>query len=277
MFMQPIQLEIDMEYGSFDISDEKYRALPALSNHELQLFAKDASLYAWNKEAPRDPNKTGAADTGSVLHIMLLEPQNFDDKVMVSSVKGRTTKTFIDEQIANPDKFVITEAELDQLKVMKLSCMANPMFRRIMEADGKGEQSIVVHDSERNIDLKIRVDWLIDSIKLPADIKTTSDIEEWRSDRAWINPLFKFGYGYTASFYLHALSIHYGEDVNEYIFPIVQKSAALGRYPASVFRITLDELDSMGFWSATQANLDRFSEAFHSNNFISFEQFPNFN
>lgn len=263
-----------MEYGVFDISDKDYRALPALSNHELQLFSKDPSLYVWNKTAPRDPNKVGTADVGSVLHIMLLEPQNFDDKVLVSSVKGRTTQKFVSEQIENPDKFVITESELDQLKVMRLSCLANPMFKRIMEADGKGEQSIVVRDEERDIDLKIRVDWLIDSMKLPADIKTTGDIEDWRSDRAWINPLFKFGYGYTASFYLHALSIHYGEDINEYIFPIVQKSAALGRYPASVFRVSRDELDSMGFWAATQSNLDRFAEAYHNDNFVSFEQFP---
>ena len=266
-----------MKYGLFDISDSEYRALPALSNHELQLFAKDPSLYAWNKEAPIDPNKSGAAEFGKALHVMILEPQNFDDKIMVSSVKGKTTQKFIAEQIANPDKIVVTESELDQLKVMQLSAMANPMFKRIFSAKGgKGEQSIVVHDDERNIDLKIRVDWLIDDVKLPCDLKTSADIEDWRSDKAWINPLFKMGYGYTAAFYLYALGLYYGEDVNEYIFPVVQKSSALGRYPVSVFRITRDELDSMGFWAATQNNITSFAEAYHSNNFTSFEQFPNF-
>lgn len=266
-----------MKYGLLDISDKEYRAIPALSNHELQLFAKDASLYVWNKNAPVDPNKAQTADFGNVLHIMLLEPENFDSKVIVSSVKGRTTKTFIDEQIQNPDKIVITEAELDQARVMKLSALANPMFKRILDSQGKGEQSIVVNDKERDIDLKIRVDWLIDSVALACDVKTTSDIEEWRSDKSWINPLFKFGYGYTASFYLHAMSIHYGKDINEYVFPIIQKSASLGRYPASVFRITRDELEAMGFWSATQANIDSFAKAYHANDFLSFEQFPKFN
>lgn len=266
-----------MKYGLFDIPDSEYRALPALSNHELQLFAKNPSLFVWNREAPSDPNKSATADFGNALHVSLLEPEKYDDKVLVSSVKGRATQTFIKEQIDNPGKFVITEAENDQIQVMKLSCMANPMFKRIMTAKGKGEQSIVVHDKDRDIDLKIRVDWLIDSVRLPCDLKTTSDIEDWRSDKSWINPLFKFGYGYTASFYLHALSIHYGEDVNEYVFPIVQKSAALGRYPASVFRITREELDAMGFWSATQVNIDNFAKAFHDNDFTSFEQFPRFN
>lgn len=265
-----------MKYGLFNISDTEYRALPALSNHELQLFAKDPSLYVWNKTAPVDPSKSQTADFGSVLHLMLLEPHLFDEKVLVSSVKGRTTKTFVDEQIANPGKYVLTESEVDQLKVMHLSCMANPMFKRIMAAKGIGEASIVVHDKDRDIDLKIRVDWLIESMKLPCDIKTTDDIEKWRSDREWINPLYAMGYGYTASFYLHALSLHYGEDINEYVFPIIQKSSSIGRYPASVFRITRDELDSMGFWAATQSNIDRFTDAFHRNDFVSFEQFPQF-
>ena len=204
-----------MKYGLFDISDKEYRDIPALSNHELQLFAKDPSLYIWNKNAPRDPNKSQTADFGSVLHLMLVEPENFDDKVLVSSVKGRTTKTFIDEQISNPDKYVLTESELDQLKVMQLSAMANPMFKRIMSANGLGEASIIVRDESRDIDLKVRVDWLIDSMMLPCDIKTTDDIEKWRSDREWINPLYAFGYGFTASFYLYALSLHYGPDINE--------------------------------------------------------------
>ncbi len=266
-----------MEYGLFDISDAEYRALPALSNHELQLFAKDPSLYMWNKNAPVDPNKSTTAEFGKALHVMILEPHNFDDKIMVSSVKGRTTQKFISEQVENPDKIVITESELDQLKVMQLSAMANPMFKRIMSADGKGEQSIVVHDGDRNIDLKIRVDWLIDSMPLPCDLKTTADIEDWRSDKQWINPLYKMGYGLTAAFYLHAMELHYKKEVNEYIFPIVQKSASLGRYPVSVFRITKDELDALGFWSVTQCNISNFAEAFHANKFTSFEQFPKFN
>jgi exodeoxyribonuclease VIII len=265
-----------VEYGLFDISDSDYRKLPALSNHELQLFAKDASLYMWNKNAPVDPNKSATAEFGKALHVMILEPDNFDEKIMVSSVKGKTTQKFISEQIENPDKIVVTESELDQLKVMKLSAMANPMFKRIMDADGKGEQSIVVHDDERNIDLKIRVDWLIDSLPLPCDLKTTADIEDWRSDKQWINPLYKMGYGLTAAFYLYVMELHYKKEMSEYIFPIVQKSASLGRYPVSVFRITKDELCSLGFWDATQANINNFAEAFHSNKFTSFEQFPNF-
>lgn len=266
-----------MKYGLFDISDEDYRALPALSNHELQLFAKDPSLYVWNKNAPVDPNKSTTAEFGKALHVLILEPHNFDDKVMVSGFKTKSAAGFIKEQVENPDKIVVTEQELDQLKVMQLSAMANPMFKRIMSADGKGEQSIVVHDDANNIDLKIRVDWLIDSIQLPCDLKTTADIEDWRSDKAWINPLYKMGYGLTAAFYLNAMELHYGKELSEYIFPIVQKSASLGRYPVSVFRITKDELINLGFWEENQANIASFAKAFHSNSFTSFEQFPIFN
>ncbi len=264
-----------MDYGLLDIPDEEYRSIPALSNHELQLFAKDPSLYMWNKNAPVDPNKSATAEFGKALHVMVLEPQNEAEKIMVSSVKGKTTAKFISEQVENPDKIVVTESEYDQLQVMKLSAMANPMFKRIFShKNGKGEQSIVVHDDERSIDLKIRVDWLIDSLPLVCDLKTTADIDEWRNDRPWINPLHKMGYGHTAAFYLYVASLHYGKELNEYIFPVVQKSASLGRYPVSVFQITREELMQYGFWDKCQDNITRFADCYHANNFTSFERFP---
>lgn len=269
----------ELTCGMFlDMPDQQYRAIPALSNGSLQLFAKDPSLYAWSMTAPSDPNKATTADFGKVLHIMLVEPHRFDDSVLVSSVKGRTTKTFVDEQINNPDKIVITEDELTQIKVMHLSAMCNPMFERIMKSDGNGEVSFVVYDKERDVHLKCRVDWLIGSGRdvLPCDIKSTADIEEWRSNREWINPLFKHGYGHTSAFYLHVLSLSYGFEINEYAFPIIQKSASLGRYPASVFRITREELEYMGFWADVQKNITMFAERYHANNFVSFESFPQF-
>lgn len=267
-----------MKLGKFtSMADADYRALPALSNGELQLFAKNPSLYVWNKAAPADPVKSTTADFGRALHMMLVEPERADDGILVSSVKGRTTKTFIDEQINNPDKIVVTEDEFTQLKTMMLSAKCNPMFERLMRT-GDGEVSFVVYDKERDLYLKCRVDWLIESGAnvLPCDVKTTADIEDWRSDRSWINPLFKHGYGHTAAFYLHALSLHYGKELHEYAFPIIQKSSSLGKYPASVFNITREELEYMGFWSATQKSITHFAERFHANDFVSFESFPQF-
>lgn len=257
-----------------DLPEKEYRSDSALCNSELQLFSKCASLYAWDKEAPQDPKKADTADLGSALHVMLLEPQNFEQKVMVSSVKGRKTKMFEDEVLSNPDKIVLTEEELAQLRVTELSCKANPMFNRVLSSKGSCETSIFVEDKSRDLNLKIRVDKIIDlSTPLFCDLKYTANIKDWRSDKEWINPLYEKGYGFTAAFYLYVGSLHYGVDLQEYVFPLAQKSVELGRYPATVFTIKREQLEDGGFWQEVQSNLDNFAEAYHSDNFSTFEYF----
>jgi exodeoxyribonuclease VIII len=262
--------------GQFDIPQAEYRAIDALSNGEAQMFAKNPSAYIWNKTAPLDSSKANTADTGTALHALLLEPETYDDLIKVASVKGRDTQAFKKEQAEYPDCIVMTEKEEEQVRIMAQSAKCDPMFNALLNADGECETSIVVWDEERGIYLKIRPDKVavIGESFLLTDAKTTATLDDWRTDKPWLNPLFKHGYGHTAAFYLHAASIHYGVELTEYAFAVVQKSASLGRYPVSVFTISKDELIEMGFWGAMQANLDHFADRLKSNNFMTAERFP---
>lgn len=259
---------------------QEYRDDEALSNHELQIFKNNPSSYIWNKKAPSDPNKTGTSDLGTALHAKLLEPETYDDLIIVADVKGRNTVAFNKLQIENPEKIVLTEVEAEQVRIMADSAGHDPMFKVILGCDGQAEASIFVTDPDTGLKLKIRPDkvlysFLGQSVTL-ADVKTTSNIDDWRNTAKWKNPLFTFGYGFTAAYYLYAASIHFKTELTEYLFPIVQTSSALGKYPVSVFKITKQELIEMGFWDEMLETLKYFAHCKALNEFTTFEYFPQF-
>ena len=259
-----------------DISMQEYRDHDALSNHELQIFKNNPSSFIWNRTAPQDPAKATTAEIGTALHCMLLEHEKFDDLVIVSDIKGRTTQGFQKLQIENLDKIVLTEIEAEHIRFMALSAKCDPMFNDILNQQGYCEQSIFV-DSDYG-KLKIRPDKITSNQVNVClyDVKTTANIEDWRSDKPWINPLFKFGYGFTAAYYMFVASIHFKCEVDEYTFLVVQTSASLGRYPVTVFKITKEELIAIGFWDDMLMTLEDYKLCAANNYWLTYESFPNF-
>lgn len=264
--------------GLYDIPMAEYQNADFLANSELQLFKQSASDYIWNKSAPIDTKKATTADFGTALHTRLLEPHLFEDSIIVSSTKGRTAQAFIDMQNQNPDKIILTSDESDQIELMAESANAHPMYKYILAAKGKCESSIFVNDPRTGLNLKIRPDKIVNGKSQPlfCDVKSTADIEKWRMDRQWLNPLFDMGYGFTAAYYLYVGSIHYGIELNKYAFLVSSKSVLLGRYPVSVFIITKDELIEYGFWDEMIESLDKFAEFKAKDNWTHFEHFPHF-
>ena len=258
---------------------KEYHAAEGLSNHALQIFKNDPASYIWSKTAPQDPSKVNASDIGTATHTALLEPHLLDDEVVVSGFKGRATGGFIKDQADNPDKIVLTEVEMEKVKVMALSATCHPTFNEHLGADGICEASIFVTCPETGIKLKIRPDKIVDTFRgeqvfILDDVKTTANIEDWRSEQHWKNPLTNFGYGFTAAFYLYAASIYFKEELQEYNFLIVQTTANMGRYPVGVFTISRQELIDMGFWDDMLATLRYFKFVSDSGEWATVEHFP---
>lgn len=260
------------------ISMQEYRQHDALSNHELQIFKNNPSSFIWNKFAPSDPAKVGTSDKGTALHALLLEPETYNDLIIVADVKGRQTQAFQKLQFENPDNIILTEIEAEEVRIMADSATHDPMFKSLLDAEGECETSIFVTEPITGLELKIRPDKVcyIDGRPILTDLKTTSSIDDWRSRQQWKNPLFSFGYGFTAAYYLYVGSIHFGVNLTEYVFPIVQTSASLGKYPVSVFTITKNELIQIGFWQQMLDTLAEFKIRKEQNSFTTTEYFPSF-
>jgi len=260
-----------------NITNSEYRSRKGISNSELLMIGQSPADFIWNRDAPIDPSKSLTKDFGTALHTAVLEPHLFDDSIIVSSVKGRDTKTFQQEIIDNPDKTVLTEIEAEKIRIMKASAMAHPVFKQIINDSELNEVSIFARDESRDIDLKIRPDIdLVEKYGFLGDVKTTASLDDWRSDKPWANPLIKENYGHTASFYLYAASLHYGFDVDVYKFLAIQKTVKLSRYPVTVFSVDRDYLIANGFWDKMLENLDVYTKCFHENKWDFDELLPMF-
>jgi hypothetical protein len=277
-----LELTFDKHFdylGEYDIPMSVYRKADGLANSELQMFITNPSSYIWNKTAPRDMAKATTADVGTCLHTKLLEPHLYDDEVIVSDIKGRSSSSFRIMQTKNPTKIIITEAEANQIDIMARSAMSDPMFRSLIDMAGACESSIFVDDPMTGLRLKIRPD-KVGIVKgqhpLLIDVKTSASLDEWRSDKPWLNPLFKFGYGFTAAYYIYVASILYGVELDRYVFLVAQKQSMLGRYPASTFVVTKDELVDLGFWDEMISALNDFATHKENNDWMTYEKFPEF-
>ena len=259
------------------ISNDEYRKMQGVANSDLLMIKKNPSDYPWSKVAPVDYSKIADRDFGTALHTALLEPEKFDNDVLVSSVSGRTTKTFMKEVSDNPDKTVLTEIEAEQIRIMQASALAHPSMSRFLNADGDRESSIFVYDESFDVWLKCRPD--IDAFEkhgFVGDLKSTASINDWREGVEWKNPLFKLEYGHTAAYYLYVMSMFYGKPVDTYKFGLCQKTIELGKYPQSVFTISRGELEELGFWNDMLNNLGEYSRRLKANDWVYEEVFPMF-
>jgi len=264
-------------YKSLPMHD--YQEANAISNSGLLLIERNPADFKWSKDAPKDPSKSGTSDFGTASHTALIEPEKFDESVLIGPTKSRDSKGFTEfEREHGAGKIVLLENEETQIRIMKASANAHPTMAKFLSIDSDVEPSIFVLDKDREIMRKIRPDLDLHKGGFPllCDVKTTADISAWRSPLRWKNPLFEFNYGHTAAYYMDTASIHYGKQIDEYSFLLLQKNIEMGRYPVSVFTITREELEQYGFFDRVNNNLDRYAECLHSNNWFGVERFPIF-
>jgi exodeoxyribonuclease VIII len=261
---------------STKLTNEEYRAIDAISNGELQQIANNPGDYIWNKKAPIDATKTAAFDFGTALHTALLEPEQFNDSVIIyGQTKTRDTvkfHQFMETQEKNA--IVLLESEYDKLRFTVDSALAHPAFKSYLESCEYKEASIV--GEYRGIKVKIRPDICSDKFGIIGDLKSSADLSDWRDSARWKNPLFKLGYGHTAAFYMDVYQEYLGRPVNEYTFLVCQKSINCGKYPVAVIVITRDELEMYGFFDKVYANIDTYKQCVEINDFNHVERFPIF-
>ena len=262
------------------LSNDEYRQKQGVSNSDLMLIERSPSDYAWSQNAPRDALKTAAFDFGTALHTAMLEPEKFNDQVVVyTQTKTRETKAFQEFMLGQGDgAIILLESEYDKLRFAVDGARHHPAVNRLLTIKSDKEGSIFVKDKERDIIKKIRPDLDYVSYGLPilGDLKSSADLADWRQDARWKNPLFTHGYAHTAAYYMNVASEHYGESIDEYIFIVVQKKIEMGRYPVAAITITREELEMLGAFDQVNYNLDTYATCLHSNNWDSVEKFPMF-
>lgn len=153
-------------------TEKEYRALKNLSASDLRLFASDRKKFYKEKVLlePREEEYNRATLIGSLVHCLLLEPQEFDSRYFLSSLEGMPTGLMLSftealykHTIANSDEYGTITCEFSELcrlayeesgfkqtidTVLKkfVGSTAEDYYQQLRESKAKGLQVVTVAD-----------------------------------------------------------------------------------------------------------------------------------
>lgn len=203
---------------------------------------------------------------GDCFHIQLLEPDHFNERVILWSGSPRNRKEGKDEfasVLANlkQGQRTISIPELEQIKIMCSSIMNLKSARVFLEKEGDAELSYFWRDEVYGVDCKARMDFVTHDGFI-VDIKTAQDA----SHEGFKRDAFNFGYYMQAAFYMRAYEAVMGTPAKGFCFVVVEKEPP---FAAAIYYATEDEL-ILGNYHI-EAALDKYSEALKKGSWPGYE------
>lgn len=129
----------------------------------------------------------------------------------------------------NSERTVIDSVTWDQLHAMRDSVMAHPAARKLLQRQGKAEQSIYWNDPVTGVSCRCRPDYLTDD-DFAIDLKTTEDA----SQEGFSKSIANYRYHVQDPFYSDGILHATGRRVRGFFFIAVEKSAP---YAVQVFQV----------------------------------------
>ena len=156
------------------LSFAAYQAIPAVNWSSLRLLDESGVAYQHGKTHPRED--TAAMRVGRAVHCAVLEPELFKTAYVVWEGGARRGKDWAEFAIANADREILTESEMDEVAYMRDEVHANPDTRKLLEQkSGRSEITAIWRDTATGARCKGRIDRL--NRNTFVDLKTTRSID----------------------------------------------------------------------------------------------------
>jgi hypothetical protein len=188
------------------ISNDDYHGGPGVSSSQLKAVGESMADYLW----PRRKESTAMA-LGTAAHMAILEPDEFEIRVIVSPKVDKRTKVgkaeyaeFIERYgpgIESGEIIELTPDVLSQALQIRDAVYGHPIAAQLF-TDGQPEVSAYWEDEETGILCKCRPDWLRDD-GMEVSLKTAR-----RADRdGFMRDAHSYGYHTSTAFYRDGLDI----------------------------------------------------------------------
>ena len=201
---------------SFYYSDYEF-----VTNSQLGLIKKDVRTYKMMRDNPELNKETMPMIFGRAYHVAMLEPNDFNNKVLVFDSATRTTKGYKEFVLANPNApTIILQKEYDKIMYMQDVLFSHSEVKDLLQSEGEREIANAWKDDDTNVFCKGKADYRND--KLLVDLKTTAD----GSFYGFSNSCKKYGYDRQSAFYMD------GFDCDEFVFITQEKERP---YNVSIF------------------------------------------
>lgn len=179
------------------------------------LWDFNKSPFKWRHGKPREASK--AMDLGTLIHAAALEPEKFDDLVIVSPYPDFRTKEAREWKVDQIElgKIITTEDEIEKIKDIATAVIDD--YRLNFQAPYKTEMAVFGKIGETEI--KGLIDLVPDGLDCLVDLKTTSSFDSLDSiQRTIVNR----GYHWQAALYLDLWNAASGEKRTRFVFCFVE-------------------------------------------------------
>lgn len=241
------------------LSNSDYHSDPAISKSGLDEINKSPKHY-WEKylKVDRDPVVwTDAFTVGSVLHALVLEPQNYDNDFITLPEIDKRTKAGKEEFKSFEDKakgkILVTPKQLELCEIMTKSIEEHPKASEYLDGFGTAELSIFFEWD--GVKCRCRPDYIRED-GVVVDVKTAQTAHP----TVWPKKAYDLRYHVQTAFYSEGYRQAFGEMPKAFVFVVVEK---MPPYGVTVFKAT-DELFHAGMID-TVANLRTYRECLEKN------------
>ncbi len=237
------------------LTNAEYHARPELSASQCKVLLENPHKFYLGLETAQ----TEAMKFGSVVHKLILEPEDFDNEYAVSpKFDGRTTKGKADKaafEAQNQANEVIT-IESYQLAEKCAESVLNSRANKLLK-NGMVEQAFFGQIA--GIKCRCKPDYYVPSQQLAIDIKTCTNSSAEEFEKSLVN----FKYYLQAAFYMDVMA-SIGKPVKQFIFVCVSKSPP---YVVGIYRLSQVAID-IGRAQYNEAiriyqSIDQFKEPIH--------------
>lgn len=229
-------LEIPAEEYHAATKENKYT-----TSHRLNLFRRCPALYHKHITGEIVEGDTAAFQMGRAVHVLTLEPDNFDKEYLVAdgpinpktgNPYGRETKAFKEWADVQTLPVIGTE-EHALMKKLADAVHAHEIAADILKA-GIAEATVrAVWDGEP---VQARLDWIDPERGIIADLKTCADVDRFPFD------VRDFGYVTQLAFYKRVLELagYDGPDIRAYLIA-VEKREPFRVAVVEIYPMTLED------------------------------------
>ena len=215
----PVILPADYKNNyTTELQHDEYIAMTdSVSSGALRAFLKSAAHfidYLMIKEEDDEAGESKSLKFGTLAHLMVLEPKRFRECFLLqpdfgdqrsSTNREKKNKWLYD---LPKNKIPINEKDLVRLTAIAENISKHPSARAMLEK-GISEVSVFVRCPKTGLKLRIRVDWLVESLLDFIDFKTTTDARE----EPFAKSIDKFGYDVQMSFYEYVLLLMFEKEI----------------------------------------------------------------
>ena len=245
------------------MTNADYHASPALSKSDLDLIAKSPAHYIAAKGVHRE--QTPALLLGSVVHKLVLEPEDFANEYIIAPVCDKRTKEgkqrwseFLEQA---ESLTVIEQALYDNAAEIAAAVKAHPVAAKLLQ----GERAELSYFWERDgIECKCRPDYLRTDIKTAVDFKTT----QCSAPDKFTKSAYDYRYHVQAAWYLDGLRAC-GVDVEHFIFIAVET-----KEPYTVMCYAADDLMIQLGRMTASSDFETYKNAVVTENWHGYEEIP---